>query len=437
MAPRRLSHQLRDLLLMLRYFRDPYATLQHAYARQGDLFSWPLATGPMVITGDPEIVRAVFAADPDSFEPLAAALLAPVIGESNVIVLSGERHRAMRKLQTPPFHSARMRAYGALIHAITRALVARWQPGEPFCMHRSAQDISLEVILQAVLGLGEPVQREAVKEAILGMMASLKPSFLFVPWLRRDLLGLSAWSRFQRAKQRIGMLLLAEFARRRANPRPREDILSLLMAARFEDGTPLSDVDLVIQAANLVVAGHETTASALAWACELVHRDERILARLRDELAAPCQPFDPEAVARQPYLDAVCAEALRINPVAPVIGRVLTRPMTVPGYELPAGLAVGVSALLIHHRADLYPDPEHFRPERFLERSYTPFEYFPFGGGARRCLGAAFALYEMKIALATILNGPVLRLLDPRPSRAAVRNTIVGPKGGVPMVRVA
>lgn len=432
-----ISDRARDLMLMLRYFRDPYGALQHAHARQGDLFPWPLATGPMVITGDPEVVRAAFTAEPDAFEPLAAALLAPVIGESNVIVLSGERHRAMRKLQMPPFHGARMRTYGTLIHEITRAQIARWQPGQRFCMHRSAQDISLEVIMQAVLGIGEPAQRAAFKGAVLRMMAALKPSFLFAPALRRDLLGLSAWSRFQRAKLQVGTLLLAELSQRRADPRPRGDILSLLMEARFDDGSPLSDEDLLIQSANLVVAGHETTASALAWACELVYRDDRVRTRLQEELTAAGQPLDLEAVTRLPYLDAVCAETLRINPVAPLIGRVMSRPLALPGRELPAGMALGLSALLVHRRADIYPEPERFRPERFLEHSYTPFQYFPFGGGARRCLGAAFALYEMKIALATILTGPALRLLDPRPSQAGVRNTTVGPRDGIPMALAA
>jgi cytochrome P450 family 110 len=185
---------------------------------------------------------------------------------------------------------------------------------------------------------------------------------------------------------------------------------------------------------NLVAAGHETTASSLAWALYHVHREPAVKERLAEELGAlPPGPLDPEAVVRLPYLDAVCSETLRIDPVAPLIGRTLRQPLTLLGHELPAGVSVGIAIVNVHRRPDLYPQPDRFLPQRFLDRSYTPFEYLPFGGGARRCLGAAFAIYEMKLVLASVLRHHTLRPVSDAPVRAALRNTTAGPARDIEM----
>jgi len=423
------------LYALIRYSQDPYQAIVDAAHKYGDPFSWPSLFGKMVVTGNPAALRTLFTAAPELFAVPGAAIMAPVIGKSNLILLHGDRHRAMRKLQAPPFHGSRMRAYGQLIRDITHEQAQSWTPGQAFCMHRCAQEISLQVILQAVLGLSAPARRREFKSGLLALMEALKPSFLFMPVLRRELLGLSAWSRFVRSRQRVIDLFTQELAERRAAPRPRTDIMSLLMEARYEDGTPLSDEELFEQMANLLAAGHETTASALAWACYFIHRDPAVKERLLQELRT-LPTFDPEATASLPYLDAVCSEALRLNPVAPLIGRELLQGLTLQGYELPAKTPIGISILLAHRRPEVFPEPERFVPERFLDRTYSPFEYLPFGGGSRRCIGAAFATYELKIALATILRHP-LQLLDPGPSRAEMRNTTVGPRGGVQMMRTA
>ena len=422
------------LWAMLRYSREPYGALLEAARKYGDPFTWPSLFGKLVVTGDPAAIRTLFTTASEQLAVPGAEIMAPVIGNTNLILLHGDRHRAMRKLQLPPFHGSRMRAYGHLIRDITYEQTARWTPGQPFCMHRSAQEISLQVILQAVLGLSAPAMRHDFKVAVLAMMAALVPSFLFMPALRRELGGLSAWSRFVRARERVVALFTQELAERRAVPRPREDIMSLLMEARYDDGSPLSDAELFDQMGTLLAAGHETTASALAWACYFIYRDREVKERLLQELRT--QPtFDPEAVASLPYLDAVCSEALRINPVAPLIGRKLLAGLKLPGYELAPGTLVGVSILLAHRRAEVFPEPARFVPARFLGRTYGPFEFLPFGGGARRCIGAAFATYELKIALATILQGPALRLLHEGASHPELRNTTVGPRGGVQMMR--
>ncbi len=421
-------------LATVRYLRDPYGVLLAAARRYGDPYSWPSFFGKLAITGEPAGAKEIFSADPDDFSAIGADLLAPVLGEHNLILLSGDRHRAMRKIQTPPFHAQRLHVYGELILRITEQHIARWPKQRPFSLHRCMQEISLDVILHVVFGLDDEAKRESFRTGILALIGSLKPTFMLFRGLRRPLGGLSAWARFQRRTAEMTALFKAEVNRRRADKVERQDILSLFLGARHEDGTPLGDDELLHQMINLVGAGHETTASALAWAVHYVLSDPAVEHRLREELASvPPVPADPEALTRLPYLGAVCAETLRINPVAPLIGRTLRRTFTLQGHELPAGVSVGIGIINIHHREDIYPDPTRFRPERFLEREYGPFEYLPFGGGARRCLGAAFALYEMKLILATVLKLRTLRPVGKGAARAVMRHTTVGPANGVPM----
>lgn len=423
------------LFTTVHYLRDPFGSLLDAARKYGDPFTWPTFLGKMVVTGDPTGVKTLLSADPDIYQALGADLLAPVMGENNLILLSGERHRAMRRMQNPQFHGERLHAYGQLILRIAEEHSGRWQPDQAFSVQETMQAISLDVILQAVLGLGEPAARAAFKQAVLSIVAALKPSFMFIRALRRPMLGLSAWARFRRRRATIAALFGKELAARRASAEPREDILSLMVAARKEDGSAFGDEELLEQMISLIGAGHETTASALTWALYHVHRDPPVRARLLEELRSLTAPLDPQAVTRLPYLDAVCSEALRLDPVAPIVGRTLRRGLTLRGYELPPGISVGIGIVNVHRRADLYPEPEQFRPERFLSREYGPFEYLPFGGGSRRCLGAAFAVYEMKLVLATILRSHSLRLIRDVPVRAALRNTTVGPAATIEMAR--
>lgn len=424
----------RTLLSTIAYLRDPYGSLLECSRRYGDPFTLPSFLGPMVVTGDPVGLQTILTAEPETYVALGGELLAPVLGESNLILLSGERHRAMRRLQTPPFQGARMRTYGDLILRVAEEEAARWPRDRPFDVHRTMRQISLQVILQAVLGLDEAERRRQFEDAILDLIAALKPSFMFMRRLRRPLMGLSAWARFERKKAAVTAFFQEELRARRADPKPRQDILSLLLAARREDGSALSDQELFEQMMNLVAAGHETTASSLAWAFHHLHREDAVKQRLLAELEGlPAGALDPERVAQLPYLDAVCSEVLRLEPVAPLVGRTLRKSLTLLGRDLPPGVSVGIGIFNLHRRPALYPEPERFRPERFLERSYGPFEYLPFGGGARRCLGAAFAEYEMKLVLATILRNHRLLATSTRPMRAKMRNTTAGPAGRIEM----
>jgi cytochrome P450 len=410
--------------------RDPFASLLGAARRYGDPYSWPTFLGPMAVAGHPDSVEQVLSADPGIYDALGADLLGPVLGENNLILLSGQRHRAMRKLQNPQFHGDRLAAYGELMARTAQDHVSRWPRGRPFAIDETMRWISLDVILEAVVGLREPAAREAFRRAVLSLVAALKPSFMFIPRLRRPFLGLSAWARFCRLRASGAALFAEELAARRRAAQPGDDILSLMLASRNEDGSAFSDGELYEQMSSLIGAGHETTASALTWALYHIHRNPAVKARLCDELAG-----SGSDVARLPYLDAVCSETLRLAPVAPLVGRKLRDGLALKGYELPPGVSVGIGIINLHRNPDLYPEPEQFRPERFLERKPTPFEYLPFGGGSRRCLGAAFAIYEMKIVLATVLRSHSLRLVSERPVRVTLRNTTAGPAKGIRMIR--
>jgi cytochrome P450 len=417
----------------LQYFRDPIGCMVPFARKYGDTFTFPGAP-PMVLTGDPADVKAVYTADPDTFEPFSQDM-SELLGRS-LILMSGADHKRARKLMTPPFYGARMRAYGDLICRLAEQRAAALEVGDRVTLLDAAQGISLDVILQAVFGVTDPASMKELAALLLDLASGISPLLALFPRLRRDFGGLGPYAAFRRRRDRLHAKLDALIAARRAEG-PREDVLSLLLAARYDDGRAMDDAEIRDQLVLLVFAGHETTAIAVAWAFDALHRPENAatLERLRAELEALGPDPEPEKVAKQPYLEAVCQETLRRYPLAPAPSpRKLLRPLALGGYTLPAGVGVGVAIGIVHFREDLYPEPLRFRPERFLERQFTPFEYVPYGGGARRCLGAALASYEMKLVLATLLRRLRLRLDSLRPDGGAVRAANVGPARGVRMI---
>jgi cytochrome P450 len=422
-------------ITFVRWMLDPADFLGATRERYGATYTLPTVFGPLIVTGDPEGVRAMFTADADTFVPYQPDASSFFLGDTSLVLVSGARHRRDRRLLSPPFHGARMRAYGTIMAESAQRAAAAWAKGAPFKMLDTTQGISLDVILQAVFGLDHASSRgQAVREAVIQFVGSIQPQFLFFPWMRRDFFGWGSWARFTRARDHLDSLLYATMAERRREPAERDDILSLMMSARYEDGGAMSDAELRDELLTLLFAGHETTAIALAWAFYWLHRDPDELGRVRAELDALGPSADVEAIAALPYLDAVCQESLRIHPVAPEIPRSLVKPLKLVDWTLPAGTAVMASVIMVHNREDLYPEPTRFRPSRFLERKFTPFEHIPFGGGARRCIGAAFAMYEMKIVLATILRSHRLRLVSPAKVMPARRGLTMGPAGGIPMI---
>ncbi|MGW4244432.1 cytochrome P450, partial [Nocardia sp. NPDC004722] len=266
-------------------------------------------------------------------------------------------------------------------------------------------------------------------------LESFGPTLFLLPPLRRNMFGLSGWERFSAARDRLDGLIDAEVARRRADGGGQEDLLALLLGARYEDGSAITDLDLREQLRTLLVAGHETTATTLVWALYRLHREPAALDRLLDELASAGSDPDPATLMQLPYLDAVCQETLRLHPPVPIVLRRLTGDFTLRDVPLVAGDTMGISVQLLHTDPAVWPRPRSFRPERFLERRYSPFEFAPFGGGHRRCVGATLADYELRIVLATVLTGVRLRLA-PRFARfgapLSVPHTItVGPRSAI------
>jgi cytochrome P450 len=410
---------------------DPYGFYRECVQRYGGLFTLRTLRGPLVVAAEPDLARAIFTAEPDQLETWGSDSLAPVVGPTSLLLVSGTRHRRDRKLLTPPFHGERMRAYGEVMRAAARRECARWTPGQALKFLNAAQNVSLEVILRAVFGVSDDGAVLAWTEAITRMMETAHPAGLFFEAARVAPFGLGPWGRFLRARAEVDRMIFEEIHRRRAaeaEGRSGEDILSLLLAARYDDGAPMPDADVRDELLTLLLAGHETTAITLSWALYWLYSHPDKLAKVRAELDALPEKSEPEAVAALPYLDAVCSETMRLNPIVADIARGLRAPLDIGGYTLPAGTAVAVSISAIHDR---FERADRFEPERFLQKKPSPFEYMPFGGGHRRCLGAAFAMYEMKLVLAEVLSAHEFELTGRE--KAGRRGITMGPSGGVPL----
>jgi cytochrome P450 len=416
-------------------FISPEPVFRRFAAKHGPTFRVSTFDGPLTLTGDPEAIRAIYTMDNDHFEAWGAQATEPIFGATSVVISSGARHRRDRKLLAPPFNAGAMRSYGKAIAEIAADTASRWQPGRPFSMLDATQAIALDVIIRVVFGVRGEARVGQTREAVLRLIGSISATYLLFPALRRDFGGLGPWARNQRAAKALEALLLDEIRARRGSDDASEDVLGLLVRARYDDGSAMSDTELADQLRALLFAGHETTAMSLAWAMYWLHREPAILARLQAELDALGASPEPDALASLPYLEAVCQEALRLHPPVVDVGRVLKRPLQLnKQYAIPAGEAVSASPLLLHAREDLYPSPERFRPSRFIDRKYSPFEYIPFGGGGRRCLGAAFAMFELKVVLGTILRMSRLRLESQAPIGNVRRGVTMGPSGRVTMI---
>jgi cytochrome P450 family 135 len=413
-----------------RWLLRPIAFMESCRRRFGDTFSVHFLgfERPMVMLSDPEAIRALYTAHEHGLPPGRSVALLPVMGPGSVLLLEGQEHLARRKLMLPPFHGERMRSYEATVREVTEREIDSWSgSGErPFALHPRMQAITLEVILKAVFGVTDPERDARLHErlpSLLGDTAS--PALQFRVLLSRRLGRGDPLASLRELMKEIDELLLAEIAERRSGPDPthpeREDILSLLVAARFEDGSQMSDREVRDQLVTLLLAGHETTATALAWTFDLLLRNPATLTRLSAEVDAGVQDT---------YLRAVISESLRLRPVVPLAGRRLASELNVDGLSRPAGTDVTPAIWLTHTRPDLYPEPYAFRPERFLENAPTTYGWIPFGGGIRRCLGAAFAEMEMRVVLETILQRRVLSPASGRAERVTRRNVTFSPRNG-------
>jgi cytochrome P450 len=423
---------------MLHWITMPFSFMRRCNDRYGDRFTAAIGEklSPVVFFSNPQALQVILTSDDSELFDAPGelnVLLEPFLGTQSVIGLNGDRHRRMRQLLMPPFHGERMRSYGQLIRDITEEVMSQWVAGKAFSVRQSMQRISMRVILRAVFGLKDGPryqQLERLLGAMLDRMSNpLSVSLLYFPMLRQDFGPLSPWGNFVRIRQQIDQLIYDEIAERRCHADPsRNDILTLLMCARDEAGEPLTDLELRDELMTLLLAGHETTATALTWALYWIHKFPTVRQQLLKELQALDGPLDPSVLFRLPYLNAVCCETLRIYPVGMLtFSRVTKSRVELMGSSLEPGTVVVGCIYLAHRREDVYPDPDEFRPERFLERRYSPFEYLPFGGGVRRCIGMAFAQFEMKLVISGILLGFELALADSRSIRPVRRGLTAGP----------
>jgi hypothetical protein len=405
--------------------------MEQGRRERGDVFTLHLPIGPIVLVSDPGAIKQIFTGDPDLLRAGEGNQpLEPVVGRESLLLLDGSRHLRRRRLVLPPFHGERLQGYAAAMAQLTIDDLERWPINEPFALEPRMRAITLAVIVRVVFGIEDPRRAAEIQALIPELLPDGGLSTLILlPAFRRDLGPRSPWRRFLAARERVDRLLYDEIARRRLEPgvEDRQDVLSLLLTARDEDGQPLTDRELRDELMTLLLAGHETTATALSWTFELLHRSPRALARAREE-AVETGPTHPDGPT--PWLDAVVTESLRLKPPLPLAVRRLTAPLELLGHHLPAGSRVAPAIYLTHRRSDLYPDPTAFRPERFVGSGVETYAWLPFGGGVRRCVGAAFAQMELRTVLRTVLARAHTRAASPRPERTRRRAVVLTPGRG-------
>ena len=422
------------------WFCCPAEYLDECAEKYGEIFRLQLAAfGTAVVISSPEVIKEVFAKSP-------AVLLGgksnevtrPFLGDNSVLVLDGEEHLRQRKLLMPAFHGERMQAFGQTMLDLSDAAIDSWPQNKPFPLLPMLQKITLGVIVRTIFGVAEGPRYERMIELTGQAIDTASNPLLLFPVMQRDLGAWSPWGKFLRLSKAVDEILRIEVEERRAaaSIAERPDILSMMVAARDEQGNPMTFQELRDELVTMLVAGNETTAPALAWTLGFLLQEPALCARLRQELgtAQEGKRLVPERIARLELLDATVREGLRLRPVAPVVGRVAAQPVKTGPYEIPAGWVICPSIHLAHRRKSVFPEPERFNPERFLRARPSPNEFLPFGGGTRRCLGAAFATHEMKMVLAAVLSRTSLRLKPGYVPTVQRRGVLFAPKDGVPVI---
>jgi cytochrome P450 family 135 len=409
------------------FTRDPLGYIRWYYQHYGPVASTSFPGIRLaIVVADPELVKQLFGADPVLARAgeANAIVLEPTVGMNSVLTLDERPHIRQRKLLLPPFHGRNVSRWGETIRTIAERDTERWPVGEPFPLRARTQRITLEVILSAVFGVRDEERFHRAQILIDRFARRAHPISLF-RFARRDLGPWSPWARFKRARAELDAFLYEEIALRRAEPdlAERDDVLSLLLAAHDEDGQPMSDGELRDELVTVIGAGHETTATAIAWAFERLLRTQQVMERLQRSL-----------LEGDEYLEATIKETLRVRPVITEAARRLSREIEIGGYRIPAGALVMPAIAAIHFREDLYPEPDEFRPERFLEGAPESYAWIPFGGGLRRCIGASFAQFEMRTIIRAILERAQLRAPDSAPERPRIRNITLAPERGCEVV---
>ena len=452
------------ILQNLQWVFNPISYMETNFQRYGDLFQAeiaPMNSEPMILVNHPEGIRYLLTQD-NSDELTAPGdvneIARPFVGGNSLLLLSGKQHQQRRKLLMPPLHGERMRVYGDLICATTRHALNKIQVGDRFRARDVICCITTRVISQAVFGLSESHDpggndprirangsqeidhqlEQRLAEWVNLISTPLTSVFFFFPSLMIDLGPRSITGRMRHTLRETDRLLYAKIRDSRAQLDPeRTDVLSLLLNAQDEQGEGLSDQELRDELFTLLMAGHDTTANALTWALYWLHLYPTIHERLLEEIKPWYQSSDFTAISQLPYLKAFCQETLRIYPGPVTFPRRVEKDIQLMGRDIKAGVLLVGCVYLVHHREELYPNPNHFRPERFIERQFSPYEFLPFGGGQRRCIGAALAMYEMTLVLKTLLETCELELAEQPPIKPQRRGGILAPSDGVWLKKVS
>jgi cytochrome P450 family 135 len=394
----------------------------------GDMFTIRLGqVGAVVMLAHPDMIKQVFTGDPEVFHAGEAnVILRPSLGRHSVLLLDDAQHMRQRKVLLPPFHGERMTRYGDLMREIAERDIAAWPRGVPFRLHTRTQDVTMTIIVRAVFGVTEPARMERMRGALKDFLewGASPRQIAYLAFMNVDQIERNVF--FKRARAKVDAVVYDEIrhARERTDLEEREDILSLLLQARHEDGSGMSDEELRDELMTLLLAGHETTATTLAWAMERLVRHPEAMERLVSEAREGATE----------YAEAVCKETLRMRPVLPIVARLLKRDVEIGGRLLPEGVIVAPNIYLVQHREDVYPGARRFRPERFLEGQGGTYSWIPFGGGIRRCIGASFALYEMRIVLQAIARSVELRAAKPASEPVGRRSITLTPRFGTEVV---
>jgi cytochrome P450 family 135 len=411
----------------LEWILDPKGFMTRCRRRYGDTFSVQL--GPrtdVVFLSDPASAAEVFQGPPDQMNMGDInGLFRRVLGRNSLLVLDGDEHMRQRKLLLPSFHGERIERHREAMVRAADDDIATWPIGQPFALQPRMQAMTLNVILRAVFGLEDGPRRDELRVLLARLLELNTTIATTLPQLRVELGGLTPWGRLMRCTAAVDRALYAEMARRRAESRAdQDDVLALLLDAHDEDGEPMTDKEIRDQLLTMLVAGHETTATALAWAFERMLRHPRVLERLRAGVEA----------GDSRYLDAAIKESLRLRPVVPITARKLTAPLVVGGRRYPPGTVLMPCIFLLQRNPEVYEKPDEFRPERFLDGQPATYAWIPFGGGVRRCLGASFALLEMRIVIEAVLRNLDLRPAERCDERIVRRAFTLSPKRGARVV---
>jgi cytochrome P450 len=414
------------LYQIARWVIRPLELLREQHAQYGDVFTLRAPRGEnFVIVADPDLIKQVMTADPEVL--LAgkgnAAILEPMLGKYSLLTLDGADHLRQRRLLLPAFHGERMQAYASVMREVTEQNLDTWPLGTAFSLHPMMQAITLDVILRTVFGVSSADRQGTLRQRLIELLDVASNPWLLFP----GLIGISPlkipWLRIAKLKARLDEALYEMIGERRRNPNNGADVLSMMLEARDDRGAGMSDVEVRDELVTLLLAGHETTATALAWTFDQLLAHPAVLDKLRGELAA----------GREDYLDCVIREVLRVRPILPLIGRHVAKPFQLGKYTLAPGTRVAPSIYLAGHRASAYPNPERFDPDRWIGVKPDPYTWLPFGGGIRRCIGMAFAQVEMRLVIATVVKHAKLRLAEGQ-AKVTRRGITLAPEGGTRVV---